>query len=154
MERILWANRVHQICNVMWLKQESPLFQITSSHSLENKWYPSLQLQASPLPCFLVSTFFSHPISSQSKCTVHETLLGKTDNYEPDHFIVISQEYKWAETGKGQRKLNVLASLHMGALVIMKLNKKELGVELMPVIPTLGRLSSWPACATVGTCDK
>lgn len=59
-----------------------------------------------------------------------------------DHFIVISQEYKWAETGKGQRKLNVLASLHMGALVIMKLNKKELGVELMPVIPTLGRLSS------------
>lgn len=53
----------------------------------------------------------------------------------------IRQEYKWAETGKEQRKLNVLASLHMGDLVTLMLNTKGSGVDLMPVIPTRSRLT-------------
>lgn len=52
MERILWASRVHQICNVMWLKLESTLFQLSSSYALRKKWLLSFQLQASLSPFF------------------------------------------------------------------------------------------------------
>lgn len=68
----------------------------------------------------------------------------------------IRQEYKWAETGKEQRKLNVLASLHMGALVTLMLNTKGSGVDLIACHPNTQEadLSSRPVCATVRTCDK
>lgn len=77
MERILWANRVHQICNVMWLKLESTLFQIASSDPLGNKWFLSFQLQASlslpftSLPhsiSLLSSPYLEHPLEKFLKC--------------------------------------------------------------------------------------
>lgn len=79
MERILWANRVHQICNVMWLKLESTLFQISSLYALSKKWLLSFQLQAS-LPTLL--SFLQHPTSPLYSLYL-EHLLEKSKNVSP-----------------------------------------------------------------------